>query len=147
MLPRMPDKTINGAAMHYEERGRGTAVVLLHGFPLSSRIWSHQLESLSKDFRVIAPDFRGFGQSPPGGAFTVASLADDMHELLASIDALPCALGGLSMGGYVALAFARKYPERLRALMLVDTRSEGDSAEGEAGREKMIQLVRSSGAK
>jgi pimeloyl-ACP methyl ester carboxylesterase len=143
----MPSATINGTAIYYEEQGKGKPVVLLHGFPLSSHIWAHQLDNLSQNFRVITPDFRGFGQSPPAGAFTVASLADDVYALLQSIDALPCALGGLSMGGYVALAFAKKYPQALSALMLVDTRSEGDSAEGKAGRQKMIDLVRASGSK
>jgi 3-oxoadipate enol-lactonase len=128
MLSVMPSRTINGAAMHYDERGAGQPLVLLHGFPLSSRIWSHQLDNSSRDFRVITPDFRGFGQSPPAGPFTVASLADDAHALLAEIGALPCALGGLSMGGYVALAFAKRYAKDLRSLILVDTRSEADTA-------------------
>jgi 3-oxoadipate enol-lactonase len=147
MVNVMPSRTINGAAVHYDERGTGQPLVLLHGFPLSSRIWSHQVEHLSRESRVITPDFRGFGQSPPAGPFTVASLADDVHALLTKIGALPCTLGGLSMGGYVALAFAKKYAKDLRALILVDTRSEADSADGKAARNKMIELVRSSGAR
>jgi pimeloyl-ACP methyl ester carboxylesterase len=75
------------------------------------------------------------------------SLADDVHALLAELKALPCVLGGLSMGGYVALAYVKKYPMDLRGLMLMDTRSEGDTPEGRQGREKMISLVRESGAK
>jgi 3-oxoadipate enol-lactonase len=143
----MPRKTINGAAIHYDERGSGPRVVLLHGFPLSSRIWSHQLENLSREFRVIAPDFRGFGQSPPAGPFSIESLADDIHALLAAIGAVPCALGGLSMGGYVAFAFAKKYPNELRSLILVDTRSEADTADGKAARNKMIEQLRAGGPK
>jgi pimeloyl-ACP methyl ester carboxylesterase len=74
------------------------------------------------------------------------SQADDIHALLAGMGALPCVLGGLSMGGYVAFAFARKYARDLRGLILVDTRAEADTAEGKAGRQKMIDLVRASGS-
>ena len=75
------------------------------------------------------------------------SLADDVHALLGELKALPCILGGLSMGGYVALAYAKKYPTDLRSLALIDTKAEGDTAEGKAGREKMIELARTQGTK
>jgi pimeloyl-ACP methyl ester carboxylesterase len=133
--------------MSYREQGQGKPVVLLHGFPLDWRIFEKQVAALSKNFRVIAPDLRGFGQSKSDEPFTMASLADDVHALLKSMDALPCALGGLSMGGYVALAFAKKYAADLSSLILLDTRAEADTAEGKAGRGKMIELVRQSGSK
>src|SRR3954464_4550683 len=142
-------RTINGATLSYNESGPrdGRAVVLVHGFPLDSRIFVKQAQALCDTCRVICPDLRGFGKSRSDDAFTVASLADDLHALLSEIGALPCTLGGLSMGGYVALAFAKKYPRDLRALLLIDTRSEGDSPDGKAGRDKMIQQARSGGAK
>src|SRR5947208_3346690 len=123
-------KTINGATLSYSETGPsdGKPVVLVHGFPLDSRIFARQAEALSDRFRVICPDLRGFGQSKSDAAFSIESLADDLHALLGQIDALPCSLGGLSMGGYIALAFAKKFPKDLSALILIDTRSEGDSA-------------------
>jgi pimeloyl-ACP methyl ester carboxylesterase len=144
----MPTKTINGAAAFYEDSGKGSPpLVLIHGFPLDSRIFADQASALSSDRRVIRPDLRGFGKSQSSAPFTVASLADDVHALLKDIGALPCVLGGLSMGGYVALAFAKKYATDLKGLILIDTRSEGDTADGKAGRDKMIESLKTGGAK
>ena len=143
----MPQRSVNGATLNYEERGRGAPLVLLHGFPLDSRIWREQIDALSDRFRVITPDLRGFGRSNSNDTFTMESLADDVHALLTDLQALPCVLGGLSMGGYVALAYAKKYPTHLRGLALIDTKAEGDTAEGKAGREKMIELARTQGTK
>ena len=122
--------------------------MLVHGFPLDSRMWEAQVGALSAGGRrVIAPDLRGFGQSRSDAPFTLESLADDIHGLLGAVGAIPCVLAGLSMGGYVALAYAKKYPGDLRGLVLIDTKAEADTAEGKAGREKMIELVRNDGAK
>jgi pimeloyl-ACP methyl ester carboxylesterase len=110
-------------------------------------MWDAQLESLSDRYRVIAPDLRGFGHSKSDTPFTIASLADDLHALLKQLAALPCVLCGLSMGGYVSLAFARNYSSDLKALGLIDTRAEGDTPQGKESRAKMIALVREKGAK
>lgn len=142
----MATTTISGATMYYVEKGRGTPIVLLHGFPLDGRMWAGQIESLLASHRVIAPDFRGFGQSPPSGPFTMEALADDVHALAQHLKATPFVLAGLSMGGYVALAYARKYAADLRGLILLDTKAEADTAEGREGRGKMIQLVREKGS-
>jgi pimeloyl-ACP methyl ester carboxylesterase len=144
----MPTDDNNGGGLHFIDQGRGTPVVLLHGFPLDSRMWAAQVPALtSAGHRVIAPDLRGFGQSRSDQPFTIQSLADDVHALLAGLGALPVVLAGLSMGGYVALAYAKKYPDDLRGLMLLDTKAEADTAEGKDGRQKMIDLVRKDGAK
>ncbi len=143
----MPTRIPSGVRLHYIERGRGLPVVLLHGFPFDLRIWNAQLDSLSNRFRVIAPDFPGFGRSPVARPFSIVSLADEIRQLLIQIDALPCVLGGLSMGGYVALAFESQYPGDLLGLMLIDTRAEADSPEGRQNRNKMIELVRASGSR
>src|SRR5215218_4015337 len=135
----MPQRSVNGTTLNYLEQGTGTPLVLLHGFPLDSRIWREQIAALSDRFRVIAPDLRGFGQSKSDDAFTMQSLADDVHALLADRGALPAILGGLSMGGYVALAYAKKYPSDLRGLALIDTKAEADTPEGKQGRQKMIE--------
>src|SRR5438094_3249292 len=105
---RMPVHTVNGTSIFYEESGRGPVVVLLHGFPLNSTIWTEQRAALSGSSRVITSDLRGFGRSASADPFTLESLADDVHVLLGEIGALPCLLGGLSMGGYVALAYIKK---------------------------------------
>jgi pimeloyl-ACP methyl ester carboxylesterase len=144
----MPTITINAAAIHYREKGHGApAVLLLHGFPLDGRMWDAQLDALAARHRVIVPDMRGFGQSqPPAGPFSIESLADDVHALAQKLGAVPFVLAGLSMGGYVSLAYARKYRDTLRALILVDTKAEGDTPEGKGGRAKMIQLARDKGS-
>jgi pimeloyl-ACP methyl ester carboxylesterase len=131
----------------YDERGSGTPLVLLHGFPLDKRVFQGQLDDLSSDFRVIVPDLTSFGQSTCDQPFSIQSLAHDIRKLLAQIDALPCVLGGLSMGGYVSLAFAKEHPLDLKGLILIDTRAEGDTPEGRQKRNQMIELVRKNGSK
>jgi len=138
----MPTRTIHGAAIHYDEAGKGLSFVLVHGFPLDNRIFDAQHAEIEKTHHVIRPDLRGFGKSQSTAPFTIASLADDLHALLKEIDALPCVLGGLSMGGYVSLAYARRYASDLRGLILIDTRSEADTSQAKEGREKMIALAR-----
>jgi 3-oxoadipate enol-lactonase len=144
----MPTHDANGGRFHFIDQGKGTPVVLLHGFPLDGRMWEAQIPALTNaGYRVIAPDLRGFGQSHSDAPFTLESLADDVHALLAGIGALPMVLAGLSMGGYVALAYAKKYPTDLRGLVLLDTKAEADTPEGKEGRGRMIDLVRKDGAK
>lgn len=147
ILVSMPTTTIKNMTFNYQDRGQGTPVVLVHGFPLDSRVWEAQIAALSDRYRVIAPDLRGFGQSKSSEPFTMDSLADDLHELLKQIGALPCILGGLSMGGYAALAFAKKYRSDLKGLILVDTRAEADATVGKENRNRMIQVAREKGSK
>jgi pimeloyl-ACP methyl ester carboxylesterase len=147
MLILMPTKTIHNVQLNYQEQGTGTPLVLVHGFPLDSRIWDDVIPLLAKQFRVIAPDLRGFGKSISSTPFTIASLAEDVHALLKEISALPCILGGLSMGGYVAMSFAKKFPADLRGLILMDTRAEADTAQAKENRGKMIQLAKDKGPK
>jgi 3-oxoadipate enol-lactonase len=117
-------------------------LVLLHAFPLSSEMWRPQVEALSGEFRVLTPDLPGFGVSAPIDPPTIDGMADAVARFLDAQGVTePVALGGLSMGGYVALAFARKYPQRLRALILADTRAEPDDAVGKANRDKMIAFA------
>jgi len=145
------NQAVSGTTFSYDDRGgagNGVPVALLHGFPLDARMWEAQLQALSDaGYHAIAPDLRGFGQSKSDSAFTIESLADDAHALLGAIRAIPCVLVGLSMGGYVALAYVKKYPADLRALVLIDTKAEADTTDGKAARDKMIDLVRKDGAK
>ena len=143
----MPARTVNGAAIFYEEAGTGAPpIVLLHSFPLDSRVWEAQREALSDRFRVITPDLRGWGQSKSSDPFTIESYADDVHALLESIGEKRVILGGVSMGGYISMAYAKKYPADLVGLILVDTRAEADTPEGRETRDRMIELVRSKGS-
>src|SRR4051812_36431925 len=118
----MSTATVRGATINYRERGSGPALILLHGFPLDGRMWDAQLQGLSAKYRVIVPDLRGFGQSPPAGPFTMDSLADDVNALALELGAERFVLAGLSMGGYVALAYVRRYAQSLRGLILADTK-------------------------
>jgi len=150
----MPARSVNGTSIFYEESGRGGGgdsaappVVLLHGFPLDSRIWAAQRRALPEKFRVITPDLRGFGQSAASTApFSLELLADDVHALLKELGAERCALGGLSMGGYVALAYVKKYGGELRGLMLIDTKAEADTPEGKEARTRMVEVARQKGS-
>ena len=143
----MPTQTTDGATLFFTDQGSGPSLVLTHGFPLDSRMWNAQAAELSNRYRVICPDLRGFGQSKSESPFTIESLADDLHALLTKIEAVPTVLAGLSMGGYVALAYARKYGNDLRGLILVDTKADADTGEGKANRDKMVAQVRESGSK
>jgi len=138
---------VNSTFLYYDERGNSFQhLVLLHGFPMDRRIWAAQVQDLSSIATVITPDLRGFGQSRSTEPFSIESQADDLHALLTQLDVLPCVLGGLSMGGYVALAFAAKYATDLKGLALVDTRADADSPATREGRAKMIELAKEKGS-
>jgi pimeloyl-ACP methyl ester carboxylesterase len=126
---------------HAAENGQGMPVVLLHGFPLDHSMWNAQLEALGRRWRVIAPDLPGFGRSTPTGDIaTMEEMADEVAALLFEPPREirePVVLVGLSMGGYVAFEFWRKYRTRMRALVLCDTRSVADTPEAAAGRHKL----------
>jgi pimeloyl-ACP methyl ester carboxylesterase len=142
----MATRLIHGVDYFYSDRGSGLPVVLLHAFPVDSRIWEAQVADLSAHCHAIAPDFRGFGQSHDNHSFTIETLADDVHALLQEIDGLPCVLAGISMGGYTAMAFARKYWGDLRGLILVDTKAEADTPQQKEGRQKSVELAQAQGA-
>lgn len=143
----MPHITINDHEFFYRELGSGTAALFVHGFPLDSTMWIEQIKILSDARRCIAPDLRGFGWSSPSNR-PVLSMEDHADDLVAILDALGIEkvdLVGLSMGGYVALAFADRHPGRLRTLALVDTKSTEDSADAKAGRDAAAGRVASEG--
>jgi pimeloyl-ACP methyl ester carboxylesterase len=142
----MPIQSVNGSNLYYHESGKGIPLVLLHGFPLDHRVWQAQVHDLAAVSRVITPDLRGFGKSINNSTFTLQGLAEDLYVLLSQIHALPCVLGGLSMGGYVALAYQRQYASTLRGLILIDTRAASDDPETRAGRDIMIELARAGGS-
>ena len=137
----------NRPAVSYSERGRGPTVILLHAFPLSSAMWSAQLDALSDRYRVIAPDLPGFGRSSVQPGWTVDSAADMLAELCDELGVPgPVVVGGLSMGGYVALAFARRHPDRLRGLILADTKADPDTDEAKANRDRMMAFATEHGS-
>lgn len=132
----------------YDDVGSGTPVVLLHAFPLSRLMWQPQRIALKGLCRLITPDLPGFGESPLfDGEPTVEAMADEVASLLDRLEVREkVILGGLSMGGYVAFAFVRKYADRLRGLILCDTRAEPDDETAKANRDKLINFAESNTA-
>ena len=133
--------------MSYDDTGGNKIpLLLIHGFPLDRTLWSAQTRGLVDVARVLAPDLRGFGESPlPIGAVTMDTYADDLRDLLDGLGVQRAVIAGLSMGGYIAFAFYRKYASRVRALILADTRAAPDSPEAKKGRDDNVVLAREKG--
>jgi 3-oxoadipate enol-lactonase len=133
----------NPLALHYTEQGNtGIPVVLLHGYPLSSAIWQTQQQGLSNEYRVITPDLRGFGQSPaPEGTYEMEMLAQDVLNLLDTLNVKRAVILGHSMGGYVTLALWRLAPERFLGFGLINSQAGADSEEAKQNRFKTAEKV------
>jgi pimeloyl-ACP methyl ester carboxylesterase len=131
----------------FDDVGPGPVVVLLHGFPLDRSMWEFQTAEIGSTYRVIAPDLRGAGSSAvPDGVYTVDLLADDVIDTLDALELDdPVVVGGLSMGGYVALSLALRYPDRLRGLMLMNTRATADPPATARVREDLARELEASG--
>jgi 3-oxoadipate enol-lactonase len=132
-------------ALAHADVGHGLPVVLLHAFPLNRSMWEPQIAALFGECRCIAPDLRGFGDSPKSGPYTMDRHADDVAALLDALQIEKAVVVGLSMGGYVALAMWRKHRHRIRALVLADTRATADTDEAKQKREDLIGVARRDG--
>jgi pimeloyl-ACP methyl ester carboxylesterase len=120
----MPTIDRDGTKIHYEVHGSGPPLILTHGYSSTSAMWHGQIEALSKRHRLILWDMRGHGQSDyPGdpSAYSEALTVGDIAALLDQVGAAKAIVGGLSLGGYMSLAFYRAHPERVRALLIIDT--------------------------
>lgn len=136
---------IAGADIHYDAQGEGPALLLLHGFPLDRRMWDPQVAAFP-GFTVVRVDLRGFGASPAGDALlTMERIADDAAGLLDHLGLSRAIVCGLSMGGYAAFAFARRHAERLRGLVLTNTRAVPDDDESRRRRAELAEEVRRRG--
>lgn len=130
--------------------GRQNTLLLIHGFPMNADMWEAQLDGVPAGWRYLAPDLRGFGRSDPDQAngAVVPSIDDYGRDILALLDHLHvdrAVVAGLSMGGYVAFALFRLAPQRVRGLVLANTRAEADSEEARQGRASMLGLLASGG--
>jgi pimeloyl-ACP methyl ester carboxylesterase len=139
--------TRQGVSIEYDDIGNGVPLLLIHGFPLDRTLWRTQIAGLSQIYRVIAPDLRGFGQSSDtnGEAVTMEQYATDLKSLLDSVNVKQAVVGGISMGGYIALAFYAQYADRVKGLILANTRAVPDSEDGKQARLTNAQKVGESG--
>jgi pimeloyl-ACP methyl ester carboxylesterase len=139
--------SIDGVGIAYDDHGIGQPIIFLHAFPLNRSMWTGQITTLLKEqrYRLVALDWRGFGESDPGTSITMERFADDVAGLMDTLGMQQAILCGLSMGGYAAFAFLRKYPQRISALILADTRPGADNEEGKATRETVARLAESQG--
>lgn len=128
------------------ESGSGVPVLLLHGYPHDRSLWTRQLAAPAEGFRYIAPDLPGFGESDRTASVTLDAWADWTVALLDSLAVERAVIGGLSMGGYLALAIWRRHPSRVRGLVLADTRAGADTEEARAKRREAQLLVRKEGS-
>jgi 3-oxoadipate enol-lactonase len=142
----MPSINVGDIQLAYTDTGLGQPVVLLHGYPFNRSLWNEQVNALSNSFRVITPDLRGMGESEATqGPATMNRMAQDVAALLDHLEISRAVVGGLSMGGYVVLAFYKQFPSRVRSLILADTRAQADTEEGKQTRFQQAEKARAEG--
>ena len=140
--------SVNNTYLGYDDHGIGLPILFLPAFPLNRTMWQGELISLLSDehYRLIALDWRGFGESEITGPISTMELfADDVAALMDSLGIQQAVLCGLSMGGYAAFAFLRKYPQRVSGLILADTRPGADTTEARANRENVARIAETLG--
>ncbi|MCM2264843.1 MAG: alpha/beta fold hydrolase [Desulfuromonadales bacterium] len=128
----------------FDDTATGLPVLLIHGFPLSRKMWQPQVDALAKaGYRVITPDLPGFGESPPlNGSVSMAAYADAIIDLLDRLEIDRAVIGGMSMGGYVLLDLVERHPQRLMAALFLVTRAAADDAAGRVRRGDLAGAVR-----
>ena len=139
---------LDGLKFGFDDQGYGLPVLFIHGFPLTRKLWSEQVGTLSRNHRVLALDLRGHGETQAvPGPYSMELLARDCCALLDALQIqVPVVLCGLSMGGYIALAFYRLFAPRVAGLVLAATRAGADTAEGKQNRTRAIEVARINGA-
>jgi pimeloyl-ACP methyl ester carboxylesterase len=142
----MEKVSVNGIQLAYARSGEGPTLVLLHGFPLDHHLWDEVVPLLENTFDVITPDLRGFGESTTiDSQHSMDNYASDIAGLLDQLEIQRAAIVGHSMGGYVALAFARLYPDRVSGLGLVSSQVLADPPDRKEGRYKSAADVEANG--
>jgi len=134
---------INGFKMSFADEGAGPPVLLIHGFPLCSKMWSPQTKALTMaGFRLITPDLRGFGESEAGDfPFGMDLFADDIIALMDHLEVEKAVVGGMSMGGYILLSLLDRYMDRISAAVFIVTRGNADDRQGKERRTVLADAV------
>ena len=133
----------------YDDTGpadHDTALLFVHGFPHQRAFWAPQLEELGGAWRCVAPDLRGFGETPARSPASMDAYADDLAALLDHLGIRRVAVVGLSMGGYIAFALWRRHRARIAALVLADTRASADKPDARAKRRALIAMANEQGS-
>lgn len=138
----------NNSNTSYRITGNGEPVLFIHGFAEDSRIWDEVTNGLEENYQLIIPDIPGSGQSSllQGENVSIADYADVMHAILTKENIIGCTLIGHSMGGYISLAFAAKYPAAVNALGLFHSSAYADDEAKKETRRKAIHVIREKGA-
>lgn len=141
----MKTTRFKNTSISYTDQGKGTAIVLLHGFLENKKMWDAFIPEWSKKFRIITVDLLGHGETGcMGYVHSMENNADVVHEVLAELRLRKAILVGHSMGGYVALAFAELYPDVVKGLVLLNSTSRADSEERKTNRDRAIKAVKQS---
>ena len=139
---------INNLALNINDTGNpnGLPVILIHGFPFSGRMWEPQVAVLQEIYRVITYDIRGHGDSDVGdGHYSIEFFVDDLFGIMDELELSQAVIGGLSMGGYIALRAMEREPNRFKGLVLCDTRSEADANAVKINRANTIKAIKQNG--
>ncbi len=132
-------------SIHYRTYGTGQPVMLIHGFPESGATWDNIIPALSKNFTCIVPDLPGSGKSALEQPCTLEEMAQSLKSVLDELKISKIVLAGHSMGGYVALAFCKLYPEMIAGLSLVHSTVWADDEEKKNNRRKAIEIIKQGG--
>lgn len=136
---------IEKTRVSYQKKGSGPVVMLVHGFGEDGRVWSHQVDQLAENFTVIVPDLPGSGTSDLLPYTSIELLSDALYQVLEAENISSLVMIGHSMGGYITLAFAEKYPDRLTGFGLFHSMAFADSDEKKEARRKSIGFIRQHG--
>jgi 3-oxoadipate enol-lactonase len=138
----MMETVINGVTVGYTDQGKGTPLVFIHAFPLSKAMWKPQVDTLKGFYRVITIDLGGHGESDIVlWNDTLDDYAKNVIRLLDHLGIAQAVFVGLSMGGYTLFSIYQNFPDRVKAMVLADTRAQADSEEGKAGRQSMAEVA------
>lgn len=130
----------------YDDGGTGVPILFVHGFPHDRTLWTPQMQGLTAQARCLAPDLRGFGESTAAPPWSMDRYADDLVGLLDVLHIDRAVVVGLSMGGYVAFALWRRHPQRVRGLVLCNTRAGADGEEAKEKRRGLMAVAREHGS-